>query len=239
MPSTALARRTALFGYLALSAVDSYLAGREGPGARRARHVTKPLLMPALAATTQLTAGRSRAAAAAAPTTLIRSVQAAQLFSWGGDVALLGRGRNHFLGGVGSFLVAHLCYIAGFVTARDEHTNISGPGVKAAGATWLVAAPIMAREAGRQDPALRIPVAVYAGVLSTMFATSTLLSDELPPRARKRLVAGSSLFLVSDTLLGVQKFLRREHSAVLESAVMATYTVGQLLIAGGAATAND
>ena len=44
---------------------------------------------------------------------------------------------------------------------------------------------------------------------------------------------GPSLFLLSDSLLGVQKFLRREPSPALESAVMATYTAGQWLISDG------
>ena len=47
-------RLAATLGYLTLAATDTYLAGREGKAARRARYVTKPLLMPALAVSTQL-----------------------------------------------------------------------------------------------------------------------------------------------------------------------------------------
>lgn len=217
-------------GYLSLAAVDTYLAGKEGKAARRARFVTKPMLMPALAASTQ-------AASNEAGGGLVRGVQTAQLFSWGGDVALLGKSERSFLSGVGSFFAAHLGYIGAFATARDPQAQLSDAGPKAGAAAWLVTAPVMAVAAGRKDPALRMPIAAYAGILSSMFATSTMLRQSLPPSARRRIMTGTGLFLLSDSLLGVQQFLRKEPAPALESAVMGTYTVGQFLIAEGAAAA--
>ena len=82
MPRLRSSRVAATASYLTLAAADSYLAGRPGTAARRARYVTKPLLMPALARSTKLALGDNN-------TGLTRGVQAAQLFSWGGDVALL------------------------------------------------------------------------------------------------------------------------------------------------------
>jgi uncharacterized membrane protein YhhN len=231
MPPLRNRRAAATAGYLTLAGVDSYLAGRPGKSARRARLVTKPLLMPALAASTRLGLGDQRKG-------LSRGVQAAQAFSWGGDVALLGRGEASFLAGVGSFFAAHLGYIGGFATAKDASAGAGDPGAKAAAAAWATAAPVMAVAAGRKDPNLRVPIAAYAGVLSTMFATSTMLDPRVHTSARHRIVAGTSLFLLSDSLLGVQKFLRQEPSPALESAVMATYTTGQWLIAEGAVAAS-
>lgn len=219
-------------GYLGLAAVDTYLASRPGKAARRARFVTKPLLMPTLTATTEL-ASKGQGGG------MVRGVQAAQVFSWGGDVALLGKGERSFLAGVGSFFAAHLCYIGVFASARDPKAGLSAPGPKAGAATWAVAAPVMAVAAGRQDPAMRVPIAAYAGILTTMFATSTMLDRSMKPSARRRIVAGTSLFLLSDSLLGIQKFLRREPSPALESAVMATYTAGQWLIAEGTVAASN
>lgn len=223
------ARLVSQLGYLGLSAVDSYLAGRKGR-ARRARFVTKPLLMPALAiATPAESEGRNG--------TLVRGVQAAQLFSWGGDLALLGSSKRSFLAGVGSFFVAHAFYIGAFATARDDRASVTAPGPKAAAATWVAAAPLMAIAAGRKDPGLRVPIAAYASILTAMFATSTVLDRSMSSRARQSILAGTTLFLLSDSLLGIQKFLRDEPSPALESAVMATYTAGQWLIAEGAAAA--
>lgn len=231
MPRLRNPRVAATTGYLVLAAADSYLAGRTGTAARRARRVTKPLLMPVLAASTELAVGESR-------TGLTRGVQAAQLFSWGGDVALLGRGESSFLAGVGSFFAAHIAYIGGFGTVRDDRAGVNAPGAKAGAVAWAATAPVMAVAAGRKDPHLRLPIAAYAAVLSTMFATSTMLDRDLRTSARRRIAAGTSLFLLSDSLLGIQKFLRNAPSPALETAVMATYTTGQWLIAEGAIAAT-
>lgn len=231
MPKSQNPRLPATIGYLALAAVDSYLAGRDSKAARRSRFLTKPLLMPTLAVTTHF-ARRGDGAG------LVRPVLAAQAFSWGGDLALMGRSRQSFLAGVGSFFAAHVAYIGGFALARDPGASLDAPGVRAAAGVWVVAAPLMAVQAGRQDPALRMPIAAYAGVLSAMFASSTLLRRSIPTAARRRIVAGTSLFLLSDSLLGIEKFLRSERSPALETAVMATYTAGQWLIAEGAVAAD-
>ncbi len=234
-PQTTTFRRAVTGGYLALAAVDTVLAGRTGASARKARHLTKSLLMPTLTASTALAAGSGGERGG---NRLVRSVEVAQAFSWGGDVALLGRSRSSFLAGVGSFALAHGAYIAGFLSARDRSATLNAPGVRVATVQWAVVAPVMAAQAGRKDPALRLPIAAYAGVLSAMFATSTLLRASMPAGARRRIVAGTSLFLLSDTVLAVQKFLRNEPSPALESAVMATYTTGQWLIAEGAVAAS-
>jgi uncharacterized membrane protein YhhN len=231
MPKRRNTRLAATAGYLGLAALDTYLAGKPGTAARASRHVTKPLLMPTLVASTELAAQDGNTGA------VIRGTQAAQVFSWGGDLALLGRGKSSFLTGVGSFFVAHLCYIGVFAKLRDPAASVSDPGPKAAAATWLAAAPVMAIAAGREDPALRAPIAAYAAVLTTMFATSTVVDRSLPTSARRRMVAGTSLFLLSDSLLAFGKFLRKTPSPALESAVMATYTAGQWLIAEGAVAA--
>jgi uncharacterized membrane protein YhhN len=96
----------------------------------------------------------------------------------------------------------------------------------------------MSFAAGRKDPALRIPVAAYATILCGMFATSRMLDPALPQGPRRTLQAGTALFLISDTVLAVQKFLLTEPRPVLESVVMTTYTAGQGLIATGVASAT-
>jgi uncharacterized membrane protein YhhN len=55
-----------------------------------------------------------------------------------------------------------------------------------------------------------------------------------PDRGRDRILAGASLFLVSDTLLGLRKFVVRGDAPALEGAVMATYTAAQWCISAGA-----
>ena len=214
--------------YGALAVADSALAGKQSKSARALRFVTKPLLMPALAtAFREGTAGRTD--------TLRRATLAAQACSWGGDVALLGTSERAFLGGVGSFFGAHVAYIAGFTSVRGSRPNLDSPGMRAALGLWLTTAPVMALAAGRKDPALRLPVAAYGTVLAAMFATSTLVGGDVPEPARRKILVGTSLFLLSDTLLGAQEFLLTERRPALEQAVMATYTAAQGLLAAGAA----
>ncbi|SDZ33971.1 Uncharacterized membrane protein YhhN [Amycolatopsis xylanica] len=215
-------------GYLALAIADTLLAARRGTAARRARAATKPLLMPTLAvALGSRTAGQA--------TRLTKGVLVAQACSWAGDVALLGKGGRAFLAGLGSFFVGHVGYIAAFGSARDRSAPLRTPGTQAAAALLAVAGPAMVVAAGRKDARMRIPVAAYTCVLATMFAASTRLDPALPAESRRAIVAGTSLFLISDTILGIREFVLDQPSPAVDAAVMATYTAGQGLIAAGAA----
>lgn len=227
-----ISRTQARVGYAALAVIDTVLASRSGTAARRARLVTKPLLMPALATATHLsTGGRNDG--------LLRGTQVAQLFSWKGDVALLGTSKLSFLRGVGAFFLAHVAYIAAFASARDQDASLTDKGPRAAMTAWGTTAPVMALAAGRKDPAMRIPIAAYGSILATMFATSTTLRPSFPAGSRRKILAGTTLFLMSDTLLGLQEFFLAERSPRLESAVMATYTAGQWFIADGVVDAHN
>lgn len=228
MPVT---RTQARAGYVALAAVDTYLASRSGKAARGARFLTKPLLMPALAAATRRGArGRSDV--------LMRGTQAGQILSWQGDLALLGMGKRSFLAGVAAFFGAHVAYIVAFTSARDPQATLAAPGPKAAAAAWATTAPVVALAADRKDPGMRVPIAAYGSILASMFAASTTLRRSVPAPARRKILLGTSLFLMSDSLLGVQEFFRAERSPALEAAVMATYTSGQWFIADGVVDAR-
>ena len=218
----------ASLGYAALAATDSILAGKDTKAAKRLRMLVKPTLMPLL--------GKAFTGSTSGDTSLLRrGTVTAQAFSWGGDVALLGPGQKSFLGGVGSFAGAHLAYIAGLLSVRGETSQYNRTGLKAAATLWVTTAPVMAWAAGRKDPALRGPVAAYATLLAAMFASSWTLDPGLRRSGRHLLQAGTTLFLVSDSILGAQEFLLTERDPRLERAVMATYTAGQALIAGGVA----
>src|SRR4051794_3570447 len=112
-------RRYLAAGYVALAVCDSALAGLPGAKARRLRYLTKPALMPVLVAATP---------------SHRRDLTAAQLLSWGGDVALLGNSERAFLGGLGSFLAAHVAYGASFVTRRANSPDAIRPGTRGSAA---------------------------------------------------------------------------------------------------------
>lgn len=73
-------------------------------------------------------------------------------------------------------------------------------------------------------------MAAYGATLTAMVATAAAID---PNRGRGRILAGASLFLVSDTLIGVRRFLTDDRSPSLQAAVMATYTAGQWCICDG------
>lgn len=205
--------------YGVLSLTDTLLAAGLGPP--RVRRLTKPMLMPTLAMRLVIepsTPGRDMALAA-------------QALSWGGDVALMREDRRTFLLGVGLFLAAHGGYVSAF--RRRSSTALTGSsGRRRALGAGFVAALAMAGAASRQDPTLGPPVAAYGMTLATMVTAAAAVDTE---RGRAWVLTGASLFLVSDGLLGVGRFVVRRHVPVLDGAVMATYTAAQWCIGEGIA----
>ena len=186
---------------------------------QRVRTTGKAVLMPALAA-------RSLTGGGAAWS---RPLLAAQVFSWGGDVALIGRTRGRFLAGLGSFLVAQVAYVCTYrarcsapvLGTRGRRLFLLTGGLAAAGMGWAAA---------REDPASGMPVAAYGVTLSAMVATAAAIDHD---RGRSQVLAGAGLFFVSDTLIGVRRFLCGDRAPVLEGAIAATYATGQWCISQG------
>jgi uncharacterized membrane protein YhhN len=227
--------RIAAAGYTALAVTDTLLAASRSPTRRRFRMVTKPLLMPALGtAFSASLSGREINRGG-----LLRGgTVAGQALSGAGDIALLGRGDTAFLAGLGSFLGAHVAYSTALASAGRRLSDISQPvGVTAAALAFTALAPVMGRAAGRTSPPLGGPVIAYTAALAAMFATSTRLEPTIPRRARRTVVAGTALFLLSDALLASREFLLKDAPPLVDGAVMATYSLGQGLIAAGVSQA--
>jgi len=216
--------------YLGLAATDTWLSGNPHRWAHRARFVTKPLLMPTLA-------GSLATNPRAADSPLRASTLAGQAGGWGGDVALLGEGMGPFLAGTGSFAVGHVAYLTGFLRHRSSTPVVTSSGARAVAASWVATAPVMALLARRQHRELGGPVFGYATMLAAVVASSTHLDPALSPASRRLSAAGAGMFMLSDTLLGVRKFVLTDPPAGLETAVMATYTAAQFLLSEGAARA--
>ena len=237
MPS---ASRLAAAAYAALAVTDTWLAGSRSPGRRRLRLLTKPLLMPALGTAF---AASLREAPGSDPSRdrgglLQGGTVAAQALSGVGDIALLSKSEPAFLAGLSSFFGAHIAYSTAFVSAGkplDDRSADTGP--IAAAAFFTVVGPTLGWAAGRRSPRLRAPVTAYAGIISTMFAASTRLEDGIPADARRAVIAGTGLFVLSDSVIGLRKFVMKDPQPRSDALVMATYTAGQGLIAWGVAKA--
>lgn len=229
MTPTATTARLLRGGYVAAALADSWLAGRPTEG-RSARRLTKPLLMPLLAASV-------RADPRAATSPLLRSTLTAQAGAWGGDVALLGAGTRPFLAGVGAFAVGHVASLRGLQRVGGPGPLHRTPGARAAAAAWLGTAPVLAYSVARRDRVLVGPVLGYSVLLAGLAARASHLDPTLPPAARRSASAGAWLFMVSDTLLATRTFVLGEPSPILDRAVMLTYTAAQGLLAHAAARA--
>lgn len=216
------------FAYVAVAAADTWLSGSASPRVHQARFVTKPLLMPLLAASLI-----SDPKAADSP--LRSSTLAAQVGGWVGDLVLLGDSPKHFVLGSSSFAAGHAAYISGFLANRSATPQ---PGPKAIAALWAATSPGVIYGAAQQDKRLGPTIAAYSAMLSSTFAAATQLDPALPASARRASLAGAGLFMVSDSLLGARKFLLKNPPHRLESAVMATYTAAQFLLSEGAARAG-
>ncbi len=225
--SARLARRLRT-AYAVLATVDTALAGSGRPAARRLRRVTKPLLMPVLAGSLALDP-------AARHSPLRTSTLIAQAGGLAGDVFLLGESREDFLRGSAAFGVGHLAYIAGFWSQRGPARPAPALAVAA---SWAGSAPALALAASRHDRRLGPVVAAYAALLAGTTAASTQLDPALPARARHASVAGATLFMLSDFIIGVRTFVLQDPPAWTDAAVMSTYTAGQYLLSTGAAHAR-
>jgi alkylglycerol monooxygenase len=152
---------------------------------------------------------------------------AALVWSLVGDVLLMLPG-DFFLPGLASFLVAHLCYIALF---RSDTAQLRWfPNRWALLATLAAAAAMYTSVyAGLGDPVLKAAVAVYALVIALMAAQAIGRASALGSVDAKAVALGVCVFMLSDSLIAINKFVQPLPMAALW--ILSTYYVAQILIA--------
>ncbi|MEV4555376.1 lysoplasmalogenase [Kitasatospora sp. NPDC049285] len=174
------------------------------------QNLTKPLLMPLLAAWVW-------AGAAAAPRLLIPAL----LFGAGGDILLQFGTTPAFLAGMGSFALGHLCYVTMFVRlgafADRRRALLTAAGYAVA---WGVLISQLWPDLGD----LQIAVAGYSLLLTATAVSSAGING--------RAGLGGALFLLSDTLIATD-LAHWKHLPGHGFLVMATYLAGQYLLTTG------
>ena len=168
---------------------------------------TKPLLMPALAIGLIWAAPERRS-----PAVLLGVI--ALLFSWVGDVTL-----RWFVVGLVFFLLAHIAYLVLFVTRLAERRM---QWWAAAYAVWLV---VLLTILGASTGSLLIPVIAYGTVLCVMAAFAS--------RCNRWVAWGGALFVASDSILAINKFLPDAGIPLEDFLIMVTYIAAQTLIVWG------
>lgn len=145
-----------------------------------------------------------------------------------GDAFLSREGDAAFLGGLASFLAAHVVYILLFAGHGDISQAITGEPWRMAVAVAMAVASlgvlfILLR---RVPGSLRIPVIAYSIAILFMGLASLTAPHVW-------IVAGAALFMASDTLLGWERFVMTSLSRnrpAMRYAVWVLYYLAQLVI---------
>ncbi|NUQ24583.1 MAG: lysoplasmalogenase [Saprospiraceae bacterium] len=132
---------------------------------------------------------------------------AALFFSWIGDVVLLfaHKGELYFIGGLIAFLIAHLCYILLFNNTISQHKKTGNYPWWA----WLLLLVYIIGLMSLLLPylqELKIPVLVYGLVIGAMMATAIRGWSYWPAGDARWIVLGAAAFVISDSLLALNKF---------------------------------
>ncbi|HHY58177.1 MAG TPA: lysoplasmalogenase [Chloroflexi bacterium] len=144
------------------------------------------------------------------------------LFSLSGDIFLM-LPRDAFIWGLASFLVAHLFYIAAYISRIGWQMH------------WLLLAPFVLYVAVLlylllpYTGAVRVPVILYAVVLMTMGWQAAALWWTVRDIAALLAMVGALFFIVSDSILALDRF--RTTIPQRDLLIMSTYYGALLLIA--------
>lgn len=159
-------------------------------------------------------------------------ITGALIFSWLGDILLMFEpvNKNFFLYGLVSFLVAHIFYIIFFKKVQaKELVKLNWLFFILVLAYYNILMYILNPHLGE----MLWPVRIYGFVISMMFLLALHMLGIKNKEAGKMLVAGALLFVVSDSVLALNKFYQSfEYAGII---TMLSYGLAQLLITIGAA----
>ncbi len=188
-------------------------------------YISKPLLMPALALFFYWSSSKVLKR-------WDRFFLAALFFSFGGDTLLLFVEQSQqsdllFALGLGSFLIAHLCYILAFWSYPQRGIRLH---------PWIVVLLLLVSGAllffiwpGIPN-ALRVPVLIYALTISFMGIFAYSMLDKVGTSIGMLFVYGAFLFILSDSLIAINKFKLEYAIWQPRLSIMLTYLLGQFLI---------
>ncbi|NCB09313.1 MAG: lysoplasmalogenase [Bacteroidia bacterium] len=166
---------------------------------------------------------------------VVRPAILAFLFSWFGDIFLMFSGDNFsfFILGLFSFLLAQVSYIILFLRTIHHQGNISYLKKKSFYFLFFVGYGLLVYVLlfPHLDGILKIAVLVYMLALLGMSAMALNRFGNVPLSSARYVFIGSVLFVVSDTLIAINKFVvALPYERVL---IMTTYMLAQFLIVRG------
>lgn len=159
---------------------------------------------------------------------------AAVFFSWLGDVFLMFQhlSERWFLAGLGAFLIAQIMYVIAYTRYRDPVSVLTRPVIRVVLYTLLVLYAMLLWS--KLYPVLNgflLPVTLYTLAILTMTLMAAARIGRTSPMSFVLVLAGSVLFLISDSMIAINKFLQPLPAERI--LVMSTYFTGQFLIIRG------
>lgn len=149
-------------------------------------------------------------------------------FSFAGDVFLLW--DNYFIPGLICFLITHLIYIIYFIKTANQvgfhlkkYPLLVIPVVAYAMSLLWILLPSLGT--------LTLPVVIYATVISAMLLAAINLFKKMAATVYFYYITGAVLFVLSDSLLALNKFYHPFPMAGIS--IMVTYILAQYLITKG------
>lgn len=154
------------------------------------------------------------------------------IFSWLGDVFLLFEFKNRFffVFGLASFLITHIFYIIYFLKIQSAKPSLLAkqPVLPALVLGYGITL-VWQLYPGLND--LKIPVMVYAAVICIMLLCSLHVFLKVNKTAAGFYLLGAASFVVSDSLLAINKFY--QPFAFAGVLIMLTYCAAQYFIVLG------
>lgn len=193
---------------ISVTAAAAYLLFYVGRPQSLNRTIIKTLAIAALAALAVIMDG---------PWLLVTAL----IFSALGDLFISRDGEAAFLAGLGSFLLAHVAYVALFWGVAGGSLSPLFAGVfaiYAIGMLWWLW-PHLAE--------MKAPVCAYIAVIYAMGVTAAAAPAPLWP-----IIAGAALFVISDSVLAAETFVfKRQPRRWTAPVIWSTYYTSQVLIA--------
>ena len=196
-------------------------------------YLTKPLLLSILATWFFLQTKNSSSK-------FSRLILTGLVCSIAGDIFLMFNKENFFLLGLGSFLLTHLSYIAAF-SLYPSFKNGAVRQQPLLALPLLLFLPLMSWYLWNDLPIpFQVPVLAYSSALTLMALSSLNMSRRVAKLAAMLLLWGSVLFVLSDSMIAVEKFKTTGLPPLfMRFCIMSTYLTGQYLLAKGSVMAKQ
>ena len=184
--------------------------------------------------------------------TVHKLMLAAFLFSWFGDVFLMltpetaadtdimgiPKNKNYFLGGLSSFLITQILFIASYsksVITHAQTASLKKVYYLPFFIFWIIMLAVILPplQSNVEKQAATIPVIIYSGVLVSMAATALSRFGKTNTQSFWFTFLGACIFLISDSLIAINFLALPEPSYYAGFTIFSTYVLAEYMIAEG------